>query len=209
MTSKLPTDPLDDASTGVVRRSRGAFLKTVPERKRDRRDPRKPSEYAGPERRKNPQEPLDAEPEGPPGASSASPDGSSSRRASISPLSLSRCSGPSRTDPAGRPGAQPFSLETALRVRRADVRPREENMRTPGPSSRRSFCWRPPFRSQRRTPTRRRPPHGRPSSVFGSSRGRGKGRAPRGGRKRSASGRSPADRPWSKAPSTPIPAKRC
>jgi hypothetical protein len=63
MTSKLPTDPLGDASTGVVRRSRGAFLKTVPERKRDRRDPRRQAEYAGPERRKNPQEPLEAESE--------------------------------------------------------------------------------------------------------------------------------------------------
>jgi len=52
MTSKLPTDPLADASTGVVRRSRGAFLKTVPERKRDRRNPNRQSQYTGPERRK-------------------------------------------------------------------------------------------------------------------------------------------------------------
>jgi hypothetical protein len=56
MTSKLPTDPLGDASTGVVRRSRGAFLKTIPERKRDRRDPKRQGNYAGPERRVNPQD---------------------------------------------------------------------------------------------------------------------------------------------------------
>jgi hypothetical protein len=55
MTSKLPTDPLADASTGVVRRSRGAFLKTVPDRKRDRRNPTRESNYTGPERRKEPQ----------------------------------------------------------------------------------------------------------------------------------------------------------
>ena len=45
MTSKLPTDPLADASTGVVRRSRGASVKTCPG-KPDRRDPnrrRKPT----------------------------------------------------------------------------------------------------------------------------------------------------------------------
>ena len=55
MTSKLPTDPLGDASTGVVRRSRGAFLKTVPDRKRDRRNPNRQTGYTGPERRKEPQ----------------------------------------------------------------------------------------------------------------------------------------------------------
>lgn len=58
MTSKLPTDPLGDASTGVVRRSRGAFLKTVPEK--DRRNRKRKSTYDGPERRKNPEEPQTA-----------------------------------------------------------------------------------------------------------------------------------------------------
>ena len=53
MTSKLPTDPLADASTGVVRRSRGAFLKTVPERRADRRNPNRQGNYTGPERRSN------------------------------------------------------------------------------------------------------------------------------------------------------------
>jgi hypothetical protein len=52
MTSKLPTDPLADASTGVVRRSRGAFLKTTPTRRPDRRDPSRKGRYTGPERRK-------------------------------------------------------------------------------------------------------------------------------------------------------------
>jgi len=51
MTSKLPTDPLADASTGVVRRSRGAFLKTVPEKRPDRRNPNRKGNYTGPERR--------------------------------------------------------------------------------------------------------------------------------------------------------------
>ncbi len=50
MTDKLPTDPLADASTGVVRRSRGAFLKTTPARP-DRRDPSRRRRYSGPERR--------------------------------------------------------------------------------------------------------------------------------------------------------------
>jgi hypothetical protein len=54
MTSKLPTDPLADASTGVVRRSRGAFLKTVPEKRADRRNPNRQSNYTGPERRRSP-----------------------------------------------------------------------------------------------------------------------------------------------------------
>jgi hypothetical protein len=63
MTSKLPTDPLGDASTGVVRRSRGAFLKTVPEKRRDRRNPDRASSYTGPERRKNSEEPLPPEKE--------------------------------------------------------------------------------------------------------------------------------------------------
>lgn len=53
MTSKLPTDPLADASTGVVRRSRGAFIKTVPEKRPDRRNPDRQSNYTGPERRKS------------------------------------------------------------------------------------------------------------------------------------------------------------
>ncbi|HYB53676.1 MAG TPA: hypothetical protein VEG84_07410 [Thermoanaerobaculia bacterium] len=48
---ELPTDPLADASTGVVRRSRGAFLKTVPAPKRERRDASRQSNYLGPERR--------------------------------------------------------------------------------------------------------------------------------------------------------------
>jgi hypothetical protein len=61
MTSKLPTDPLADASTGVVRRSRGAFLKTVPERKRERRNPSRQSQYTGPERRKEQQGEADGE----------------------------------------------------------------------------------------------------------------------------------------------------
>jgi hypothetical protein len=51
MTSKLPTDPLGDASTGAVRRSRGAFLKTVPEKRPDRRNPNRKANYTGPERR--------------------------------------------------------------------------------------------------------------------------------------------------------------
>ena len=63
---KLPTDPLADASTGVVRRSRGAFMKTVPEPARDRRDPKRRSTYTGPERRVNP-------PEAAPAAPSAAP----------------------------------------------------------------------------------------------------------------------------------------
>jgi hypothetical protein len=50
MTEKLPTDPLADASTGVVRRSRGAFLKSTPAQP-DRRDPKRRSRYTGPERR--------------------------------------------------------------------------------------------------------------------------------------------------------------
>jgi hypothetical protein len=54
MTSKLPTDPLADASTGVVRRSRGAFLKTMPEKRSDRRNPDRKSNYTGPERRQAP-----------------------------------------------------------------------------------------------------------------------------------------------------------
>ena len=52
--SKLPTDPLADASTGALRRSRGAFMKTVPEPRRDRRNPKRNSTYTGPERRQNP-----------------------------------------------------------------------------------------------------------------------------------------------------------
>jgi len=51
MTSKMPTDPLADASTGAVRRSRGAFIKTVPER-RERRDSKRANNYTGPERRR-------------------------------------------------------------------------------------------------------------------------------------------------------------
>ena len=51
MTSKLPTDPLADASTGVVRRSRGASVKNVPKGKPDRRDPSRRKSYSGPERR--------------------------------------------------------------------------------------------------------------------------------------------------------------
>ena len=60
MTSKLPTDPLADASTGVVRRSKGAFLKSRPTRP-DRRDPSRQSHYTGPERRKKEQEPAEGE----------------------------------------------------------------------------------------------------------------------------------------------------
>jgi hypothetical protein len=52
MTSKLPTDPLADASTGVVRRSRGASVKHLPKGKPDRRDPSRRKTYTGPERRK-------------------------------------------------------------------------------------------------------------------------------------------------------------
>ena len=59
---KLPTDPLADASTGVVRRSRGAFMKTVPEPARDRRDPKRRSTYSGPERRVNAPEASGAAP---------------------------------------------------------------------------------------------------------------------------------------------------
>jgi hypothetical protein len=53
MDKKLPTDPLSDASTGVVRRSRGAFLKrnTAAAPAVDRRNPARASRYAGPERR--------------------------------------------------------------------------------------------------------------------------------------------------------------
>lgn len=65
MTSKLPTDPLADASTGVVRRSRGAFLKSTPAGP-DRRDPSRKSRYTGPERRK-------AEPEQKPAEEEAEP----------------------------------------------------------------------------------------------------------------------------------------
>jgi hypothetical protein len=61
MTDKLPTDPLADASTGVVRRSRGAFLKTTPAQRFDRRDPSRKSRYTGPERRQ--EEPKEAEEE--------------------------------------------------------------------------------------------------------------------------------------------------
>jgi hypothetical protein len=59
--SKLPTDPLADASTGVRRRSRGAFMKTVPEVPRERRDSRRASTYTGPERRHTVQGPPPAE----------------------------------------------------------------------------------------------------------------------------------------------------
>lgn len=62
MTSKLPTDPLADASTGVVRRSRGAFLKSRPTRP-DRRDPSRQSSYTGPERRKAESKPTEEEAE--------------------------------------------------------------------------------------------------------------------------------------------------
>ena len=62
MTSKLPTDPLGDASTGVVRRSKGAFLKSRPTRP-DRRDPSRQSRYTGPERRKEESKPSEEEPE--------------------------------------------------------------------------------------------------------------------------------------------------
>ena len=60
MTSKLPTDPLADASTGVVRRSRGASVKHVSKGKPDRRDPSRRKAYSGPERRKEEEpEPAD------------------------------------------------------------------------------------------------------------------------------------------------------
>jgi len=63
MTSKLPTDPLADASTGVVRRSRGASVKHVPKGKPDRRDPSRRKGYTGPERRKDEEpEPAAGEP---------------------------------------------------------------------------------------------------------------------------------------------------
>ena len=55
--SKLPTDPLAEASTGVRRRSRGAFMKTVPAPRQERRDPKRTTRYTGPERRVNPQGP--------------------------------------------------------------------------------------------------------------------------------------------------------
>ena len=48
MTEKLPTDPLADASTGVVRRSRGAFSKTTPAGKPERRRPSKQSRTRDP-----------------------------------------------------------------------------------------------------------------------------------------------------------------
>ena len=51
MKSKLPTDPLADASTGVRRRSRGAFFKNRPAPRAERRDPERQSRYTGPERR--------------------------------------------------------------------------------------------------------------------------------------------------------------
>jgi hypothetical protein len=51
--SKLPTDPLADASTGVRRRSRGAFFKNRPAPRPERRDPSRQSNYIGPERRKS------------------------------------------------------------------------------------------------------------------------------------------------------------
>jgi len=57
----LPTDPLADASTGVVRRSRGAFLKSTPAPRRDRRDPSRQSRYTGPERRKEEEAPAESE----------------------------------------------------------------------------------------------------------------------------------------------------
>jgi hypothetical protein len=60
MTSKLPTDPLADASTGVVRRSRGASVKHLPKGKPDRRDPSRRKSYTGPERRQE-DEPQAAE----------------------------------------------------------------------------------------------------------------------------------------------------
>jgi hypothetical protein len=63
MTSKLPTDPLADASTGVVRRSRGAFLKTRPTRPDRRERSRQSSGYTGPERRKEESKPAEEEPE--------------------------------------------------------------------------------------------------------------------------------------------------
>lgn len=59
---ELPTDPLADASTGVVRRSRGAFLKSTPAPRRDRRDPSRKSHYTGPERRKEEEEPAETRP---------------------------------------------------------------------------------------------------------------------------------------------------
>jgi hypothetical protein len=49
-TKDMPTDPLADASTGVVRRSRGAFLKTTPASRPDRRDALRKSREKGPER---------------------------------------------------------------------------------------------------------------------------------------------------------------
>lgn len=55
MTKDLPTDPLADASTGVVRRSRGAFLKTMPTPRVERRDRSRQSRYTGPERRTEPE----------------------------------------------------------------------------------------------------------------------------------------------------------
>jgi len=62
MDKKLPTDPLADASTGVVRRSRGAFLKRNVSRAPgvERRDPGRASRYTGPERRQP--EPSASEP---------------------------------------------------------------------------------------------------------------------------------------------------
>ncbi len=62
MKSKLPTDPLADASTGVRRRSRGAFFKNRPAPRTDRRDPSRQSRYTGPERRQADSAPEKAEP---------------------------------------------------------------------------------------------------------------------------------------------------
>lgn len=59
---ELPTDPLADASTGVVRRSRGAFLKSMPAR-HDRRNPTRQSRHTGPEHRKEEEKPAEAESE--------------------------------------------------------------------------------------------------------------------------------------------------
>jgi hypothetical protein len=62
MKSKLPTDPLADASTGVRRRSRGAFFKNRPAPRPERRDPSRQSRYTGPERRQADSSPEKEEP---------------------------------------------------------------------------------------------------------------------------------------------------
>ena len=62
MKSKLPTDPLADASTGVRRRSRGAFFKNRPAPRPERRRSSPQSNYTGPERRHSDSGPPESSP---------------------------------------------------------------------------------------------------------------------------------------------------